>query len=456
MGLKDVWSESDYELLYDLVKSGITDGEELLTRFNAGASATRPPGALIVKIRAFPPNTVNADLKRSLGQLVRSSSLVHEPGAEWIYSIEAQRLTGRNHAWLRNRVLDGSVRKRKIPGPNGRKPLIEYHRGDVLDAHRTVRRAPRKRPAHAIPLLPEGYLQASHKLPDAVLEGRGVRAEVVKLTPKDAEELLGKNRRNRNLSEPRMAAYVEELLAGHWPVNGETIILGKDGELYNGQHRMMALARAGEVNPSIVMYTLLVRGVAEEARPTIDKVKVRTVSDDWHMEGQSDSRRRVALVNSIVRLLQNRNGPSTVVANAIYEFYKEGIDWAVENVTGKASTAVIGGALAYAYRKDPEKVHGFNSTIQTRVDMTLDSPAYLLDHYLTSTLYKNDNLRTRGLKVLRMCQAHIEGQTVRAVNATQTVLSYFASAYDMSPVKADEGGEEEASQPSEEAPEKAA
>lgn len=54
------------------------------------------------------------------------------------------------------------------------------------------------------------------------------------------------NMRNRPLTMSSVAALMQEMLKGRWRLNGETIILGTDGTLLNGQHTLCALVLAEE------------------------------------------------------------------------------------------------------------------------------------------------------------------------------------------------------------------
>jgi hypothetical protein len=50
------------------------------------------------------------------------------------------------------------------------------------------------------------------------------------------------------------------LRAGHWRVNGESVVFDRNGHLVNGQHRLMAVSKTG-----ISIQTVVVRGIDPKA-----------------------------------------------------------------------------------------------------------------------------------------------------------------------------------------------
>ena len=102
------------------------------------------------------------------------------------------------------------------------------------------------------------------------------------------------NDRNRPFDESHARKLAQDILNGHWKLNGESIIVGKTGLILSGQHRLAALVYAWQLwgstaqgnhwsskweqEPSIE--TLLVCGIDEspEVTRTLDNVKPRILS----------------------------------------------------------------------------------------------------------------------------------------------------------------------------------
>lgn len=125
--------------------------------------------------------------------------------------------------------------------------------------------------------------------------------EIVTVTPAIAERLLERNESNRNISEAQVSAIAKDIVSGFWQLNGETIIVSKDGFLNDGQNRLAAVIRSG-----MSVRTAMMFGVSRESRFSVDMGRQRTSSDFMAMNGVKNAH----VISSIV---------------ALYELYKAGI-----------------------------------------------------------------------------------------------------------------------------------
>lgn len=105
-------------------------------------------------------------------------------------------------------------------------------------------------------------------------------SEVVTITPEIAQHILDANYENRNVSQGLIDQIAEDIEHGRWQMNGEAIVLAKNGELNDGQHRLRACI---EAKSSI--QTIIVFGVARDSRLTVDMGKPRTTGDFMGMQG---------------------------------------------------------------------------------------------------------------------------------------------------------------------------
>lgn len=101
------------------------------------------------------------------------------------------------------------------------------------------------------------------------------------ITPEIARDWLQHNIQNRAVKPWRVTGYAEDMKAGRWPLNGETIKFDEDGRLIDGQHRLLACIEAG-----IPFTSLVVRGLHPTARRTVDGGIIRTPADVLRMEGE--------------------------------------------------------------------------------------------------------------------------------------------------------------------------
>lgn len=104
------------------------------------------------------------------------------------------------------------------------------------------------------------------------------------ITPDIAERLLeeGTNPLNRPVTDSVVEDYGMHMKKGQWKVNGQAIILSKEGLLLDGQHRLWACYRVAK-KP---FKTLVTRGVDKETFATIDTGKKRSGSDALIIHGK--------------------------------------------------------------------------------------------------------------------------------------------------------------------------
>lgn len=125
----------------------------------------------------------------------------------------------------------------------------------------------------------------------------GPRTEVVDLTPTLAQGLLAKNRFyeansssvgkcNRKLIPAVAQAYAEAMVRGEWVLTHQGIAFDVEGDLADGQHRLVALALAGQVKPDLVVPFTVTYDLPLDAMDRIDTGRKRTMSDMLQMRGE--------------------------------------------------------------------------------------------------------------------------------------------------------------------------
>ena len=111
-----------------------------------------------------------------------------------------------------------------------------------------------------------------------------MKAEFKLVTPKIAQEFLITNIANRAVNVSIVKAYASELSKGSFITNGDSIRFDINGNLIDGQHRLLAIIMSG-VSANI----LLVYGLPVEAFKTIDCGKKRSAADILKIEGVDNS-----------------------------------------------------------------------------------------------------------------------------------------------------------------------
>lgn len=75
----------------------------------------------------------------------------------------------------------------------------------------------------------------------------------IQIGPTQAKALLEKNARNRPLSKRAVSLLADAIRRGEWQPNGATIVVGSDGLLLDGQHRLSAVVEAGIPVPMLMV-----------------------------------------------------------------------------------------------------------------------------------------------------------------------------------------------------------
>src|SRR5438105_15160569 len=71
-----------------------------------------------------------------------------------------------------------------------------------------------------------------------------MRSRVQTITPKKAQEYLGRNTANRPLSQRTVRDFAQAMRRGEWRVTHQGIAFDTTGALVDGQHRLAALVEA--------------------------------------------------------------------------------------------------------------------------------------------------------------------------------------------------------------------
>lgn len=109
---------------------------------------------------------------------------------------------------------------------------------------------------------------------------REIFAEIRVITPEIAERLLEVNKKNRHISDYLVRQIANDIIKGQWQLNGETVIVSREGLLNDGQNRLTAIILAGKPAESFMVF-----GVAHATRTTVDMGRQRTTGNFLHMEG---------------------------------------------------------------------------------------------------------------------------------------------------------------------------
>lgn len=210
-----------------------------------------------------------------------------------------------------------------------------------------------------------------------------LQTEIVRVTPKLAEELLGRNvELNRRVNRALVERYATDMRNGDWSEeNGETIKVGRDGTLLDGQHRLSAVVESGQA-----VRFLVVRNVDADALSTVDTGKSRSFGDVLHMRGQANARRVAATAKYVWHyengsMLSSGRAVSHALLLDVLEAHP-GLPDAVEEVHDYRPSLQPASVLAFVYalakEKHPRRAAQWLAQVQEGEGLTKTNAAWHL------------------------------------------------------------------------------
>jgi hypothetical protein len=166
----------------------------------------------------------------------------------------------------------------------------------------------------------------------------GRTAELRTVTPESAAKLLERNTGNRRLRQHRVDAYAADMASGQWLVTGAPVVIDRNGNLIDGQHRLAACVQAG-----VPFKTLVFNSPDEGAFVVIDSGLARTAGDALGIDGIGQGNDIAAAARLV---LSYENGSIALGTN------KRALTAGRQDIRAEAHTALTEyqSALAFAHR----------------------------------------------------------------------------------------------------------
>lgn len=244
--------------------------------------------------------------------------------------------------------------------------------------------------------------------------------EIVRVTPAMAEKWLGKNRRNRNVSQKEVARYAQAMTAGEWLITGEAIKFAHNGDLLDGQHRLLAIVQSGRPISMPV-----VRGLHESTQDVLDTGRARTASDALSIHGFSNPTLMAAAAKVVLLyesgLFYVDNQKQQVSHRQILEFVQGNSMLAFAATRARIVTKGCGLRPAIAamtfyelVKKDDQKAIEFFERLADGVSLPAGSPILALRARLQTLRDERSLLPTEALvsMVFRTWNAWRAGRTL--------------------------------------------
>ena len=149
-----------------------------------------------------------------------------------------------------------------------------------------------------------------------------MKAIIIIITPEQAKKWLEKNygsgRGNRKVSLKHLQELTDSILNGQWVLNGETIKIGRDGSIIDGQHRLMAIVKA-----NIAVESLVVFDCDPASYNTIDKGRARTAGEAFRNLDIRNSASVAAATCMVKMLLTNARSTRDLSTDERILIYRE-------------------------------------------------------------------------------------------------------------------------------------
>lgn len=233
------------------------------------------------------------------------------------------------------------------------------------------------------------------------------------ITPAMAAEYLLKNTRNRRVTQSRVNRLAVEMTSGCWRINGDSIRFDSNGDLLDGQHRLMAVTVAG-----VPITTMVIRGLDPEVFSTVDTGKQRCGADALSIIGVSNGSWVAGALRMVSssRLRKDWNGASHSKTNptnaqilALYHEHEEivlSVERMQKNDTREVRKLLTPTAAVFAHywfsTIDADDAETFFQMLEYRANMDKDHPMMLLHKKLTLLQNREHGGKSRESKTVAL------------------------------------------------------
>lgn len=203
--------------------------------------------------------------------------------------------------------------------------------------------------------------------------------EIARVTPKLAEEWLGKNTNNRSVRDKKVATYAAAMKAGEWRLTGEGVKFDSSGRLIDGQHRLMAI-----IESKVIVEMFVFRDLSADVQMVIDTGAKRSSADALKWAGlTTDPNAHAAMAR--IAVIWEEGGYQRAVSSSVRREVTntEVVDWVTNNPDSLEAMTLARTAEGYG---PPRSVLAFAALLLLRIDAE-DAVEFFA---------RIANLRTRG------------------------------------------------------------
>lgn len=237
------------------------------------------------------------------------------------------------------------------------------------------------------------------------------RIELV--TPALAAEWLKSNTRNRHLISSKVDSLAAIIASGLWRTTHQGIAFGEDETLYDGQHRLHAVIKAG-----VPVRVAVTRGLLAPTLEAIDLGTVRKIEDVMAFAGgpriSNNFRAAVMACAQLVAIGSINGGKCKADIHTLRAAMDEhGSDVAaVVPTRARFYNSSLVSAFAIAHRTAPIKTAEFIALFHSGDGIGVGHPAYVLREYFLTrhTSGTKNNRESLSQRTFAALDAFVEGR----------------------------------------------
>lgn len=207
------------------------------------------------------------------------------------------------------------------------------------------------------------------------------------ITPEVAKEMLKHNTINRRIVENRVKFYARSMKLGEWQLNPEGISFYENGNLRDGQHRLLAVIRSGI---SVEMYVTY--DVPNESF-IVDRGAIRTTANVLKLGGVNTP--KIGSPFNFMYVYAFNRRPSDITILRFAEKYGSQIETAVD-ISRAGKCHGIGDKAPIAAAVFCAMMDGVDEKVLRRFANVLNSGFYDLDSETSAVVLRNTILKMSG------------------------------------------------------------
>lgn len=145
-----------------------------------------------------------------------------------------------------------------------------------------------------------------------------VKTAIMVISPEMAAEWLKKNKGNRTPSRSAIKKYASDMQAGRWSVTGDAIRFDSNGDLIDGQHRLLACLSANTNFESLIISDL-----PNEVRHQMDLGVRRTPGNILEQMGVAQGTRLAAAITQLISISDGTDVRGRITTPMIVEICQQ-------------------------------------------------------------------------------------------------------------------------------------